>query len=230
MSSGGLACTTSPVNGVASGSTYLNPSDTIDADGTLTHWCFRAGGSNGNDTVKLKVFRINGSNYDYIGESPGITPASSGIKEGSCNINVLAGDLIGVSLVNNASPGGFPITDDGGATLMKYIGGDITTNTAQSSWSNYANGRLIVHSDSTGMIDIYVDINKADDTGTGLTWVTAKKTMNAAYALLGSTGTMHVATGDYSAQTTITYNKSWSLSPEDPNSVGNKTVSIPKSA
>ncbi|VVB52175.1 Uncharacterised protein [uncultured archaeon] len=77
---------------------------------------------------------------------------------------------------------------------------------------------------------IYVDINKANDTGDGFTWATAKKTMSAGYSILTTAGTMHVASGDYSAQTTINYNKSWSLSPEDPNSTGIKQVSIPFSA
>jgi len=79
------------------------------------------------------------------------------------------------------------------------------------------------------LTDVYVDINKADDTGNGVAFATAKKTMKAGWDILTSTGTMHVATGDYSAQTTITYDKSWSLSPEDPNSTGIKSVSIPKS-
>jgi hypothetical protein len=77
--------------------------------------------------------------------------------------------------------------------------------------------------------DVYVDINKADDTGAGTSWATAKKTMKAGWDILNATGTMHVASGDYSAQTTIDYNKTWSLSPEDPNSTGTKAVSIPKS-
>lgn len=79
--------------------------------------------------------------------------------------------------------------------------------------------------------DIYVDLNRADDTGNGFSWATAKKNMNAGYALLPTSlkGTLHVASGNYSGQTGITYNKSWFLSPEDPNSTGAKNVKIPPS-
>jgi hypothetical protein len=80
-----------------------------------------------------------------------------------------------------------------------------------------------------GLSNVYVDINKANDTGVGTSWATAKKTMKAGWDILASTGIMHVASGDYSAQTTIAYNKSWKLSCEDPNSTGVKSVKIPKS-
>jgi hypothetical protein len=91
-------------------------------------------------------------------------------------------------------------------------------------WDN-----LRIQNEQNFLNDSYVDINKTDDSGAGTSFGVAKKTMKAGWDILNISGTMHVATGDYSAQTTITYDKSWSLSPEDPNSVGNKTVSIPKS-
>lgn len=229
MSTGGLSCSTSPINGNPTGGyTYLNSNNTIDANGTITHWCFHSWLPNGNNSVKLKIFRINGSNYDYIGESATVVPTATGIWDDACNISVQAGDLVGVAVITNSSPSGNPVSADGGANNFKYISGDITTNTAQTSWSDGSAGQIIVHVDSTTSV-IYVDINKADDTGNGLSWATAKKTMNAAYSAMDAGGTMYVASGDYSGQTGITYNKSWKLAPSDPNSTGSKNVKIPPS-
>ena len=224
--SGGIACSTAPANGIGGGSTAFNIVNTITANGTLTHWCFKAGGANGSSSVKLKVFRDNGTNYDFVGESSSITPTSSGIWEGYCDIPVQAGDFIGLYATAGED---YPFTDNGDVNYPKTQGGDITTNTAKTAWSDAWYGQIIIHADDASILDVYIDINKADDAGAGTSWATAKKTMKAGWDILNTLGTMHVATGNYSAQTGITYNKSWKLSPEDPNTTGEKRVAIPPS-
>lgn len=73
--------------------------------------------------------------------------------------------------------------------------------------------------------DIYIDASKANDTGNGLSFANAKKYLSSGYAILSSAGTIHAASGTYS-KSGITFNKSWKLSPEDPNSVGYKNAKI----
>jgi hypothetical protein len=217
MSTGGLSCSTTAWGGVGSGTTYLNPYDTIDANGTITHWCFKAAGTTGNDAVILKIFRINGSNYDFVAESLSVVPndPNPSLQQGTCNIAVLAGDLVGVTAINSGSPAGSPIMNDTegeGAQKMKMISGDITTNTAQSAWSDYFYGKLIVHVDSTGMLDVYVDTSTGSDSNTGDSSSAPFLTFAKSYSMLASGGTIHCcASGyDFSAET-VTLNKSFNM-------------------
>ena len=222
---GGIACTAPNYTNTAS-NTYLNPYNTIDANGTLTGWCFRTLNYFYPGLAKLKIFRINGSNYDYIGESPLVEfKAPETIYTGFCNISVLAGDLVGVYVIDGA------VGISSSAELSKkYLNIDVTSNTPQADWAN-AGGKLIIRAanDYATYSNIYVDINKADDTLDGSSFANAKKTMKAGWDILNATGTMHVASGNYSAQARWTWNESWKLSPEDPNTTGEKRVVIPPS-
>jgi len=205
--------------------TILNPYNTISGDATLNGWCLKTGNTV-PVTAKLKIFRVNGSNYDFVAESSTIDCAvANTVYSGTCNISVLAGDLVGIYF----SSGTVALANS--AEKSKYHSGDVITNTAIGSWSVFfGDYKLILYTSdnySFNLDEVYVDINKADDTGTGTSWATAKKTMKAGWDILNSAGTMHVATGDYSGQTGITYNRSWTLSPEDPNVTGSKSVTIP---
>ncbi len=194
---------------------------TMPSDGNISSFCVYA--NNGGD-VKLKVFRVSGSNFLFIGESAWKT-VSAGLNTGlSCSIDALSGDYLGIAIT-------WPVKIDMSLPGNDYrYTGDVTTDTPIADW-NYGDHGIIsfqaTYNPTT--TNVYVDINKTDDTGNGLSWATAKKNMSAGYTLVDSGGTLHVATGDYSGQTVITYNKSFSLSPEDPNSVGYKQVSIPPS-
>jgi hypothetical protein len=89
-------------------------------------------------SIKFKVFRVNGSNYDFVGESEAFSTSSGGATRALTTpiTGVQANDIIGIytssALNNNVSP-------DAGAGC-KYISGDITTNTAISGWSSSATG------------------------------------------------------------------------------------------
>lgn len=189
--------------------------------GRITSWCIYKENA-GTGTLKLKIFRDDGTNFVFVGESSSET-ISQGLNTFSANISVVAGDLI--ALYHS----GFNIDSNFGSTEVWHKSGDITSNSVKSGWTyGFGYGTDSFGATITANVDVYVDINKANDTGDGLSWANAKKTMNAGYTMLNSTGTLHVASGDYSAQSGITYNKSWSLSPEDPNAVGYKSVSIPQ--
>ena len=224
MTVGGIACSISAES--QSDRTYarINLDDVIDVDGTLICVCLRL-----NNGAVQTIF------------------------SSTCSIAVLAGDIIGESNISDGTRRIFIVRDDGtnyvfigsvtvstpspydthdfGVVLSgnsAFILGDITGNTTKSSWSITNAVRPIVYGYS-GLSNIYVDINKSDDAGIGTSWATAKKTMKAGWDILNSTGTMHVATGNYSAQTGWTWNKSWKLSPEDPNTTGEKRVAVPPS-
>jgi len=224
---GGISCSTSYTGTLVSGYTALNPYNTIDVNGTLNGWCFKSGNSGTSGTAKLKIFRINGANYDFIGESSEIFfDTYNTIYTGNCNIAVLAGDLVGVYL----TAGALALVAVDPAQQAKYYSGDVTTTTAQSGWAGLDDLQIIVRTGNDyAFLQVYVDINKSDDSLDGTSWATAKKTMKAGWDLLDATGTMHVASGNYSAQTGWTWNKSWKLSPEDPNTTGEKRVAVPPS-
>jgi len=220
---GGIICSTSM--GLPRSNVYalLNLANVINANGILRSACVRL-----NCTAGEIVFTS------------------------SCDINVLAGDIVGVCYTPDYNRQVFIVRDDGinyifigsviistpdpyndcptatvsGSSAEKI--GYVTGDTLKSDWVNNTTYNPIIYVNS-GLVDVYVDINKADDTGAGTSFATAKKTMKAGWDILDAAGTMHVATGNYSAQTGITYNKLWKLSPEDPNITGEKRVAIPPS-
>ena len=224
MATGGIICSTSADSQINYTYAYLNLDNTISADGTLISACIKL-----NNGVVQTVFTS------------------------SCSITVLTGDIVGVSNASDGTRRIFIVRDDG--TNYIFIGsvtistpspynnhdvgiltsgsnahksGDVTGNTLKSDWTVSGVYRPIVYVYS-GLGDVYIDINKADDTGDGTAFATAKKTMKAGWDILNALGTMHVASGNYSAQTRWTWNKSWKLSPEDPNTTGEKRVVIPPS-
>ena len=181
-------------------------------------------------TLKLKVFRVSGSNVIYVGQSENKL-LSAGANTGlSCDIYVNVGDYIGFYVSYSSGVENVDMDATGSYYLSPFRSGDITSDSDTSAWNaqnNYSVSLQVTY--TATLADIYIDINKADDTGIGTSWATAKKTMKAGWDILSASGTMHVATGNYSIQTGITYNKSWKLSPEDPNTTGEKRVAIPPS-
>lgn len=213
--------------GTGGNRTVLTPY-TFSQAGHVTSVCVYVKSVYSTASICAMFFRPNGSNWDYIGESDTQNFSNSTAQSYTlnCDVNVLPGDKLGYYM---SQYGEMEVQYETGGTLDHYLDGKQTgTNLSfGSGWEHGDHSILATYDVVTEWADIYVDINKANDTGNGLSWANAKKTMSAGYAILSSTGTLHVASGDYSAQTAITYNKSWSLSPEDPNAVGYKSVSIP---
>jgi hypothetical protein len=217
--------------------TFLDIINTIDSNGDINSWCIYLTEGSPSTSARLIILRSNGSNYDIVGYSAQETIITSGLHTFSLSspITVQTGDIIAFSLTAHTPYFYFRFTTGGSDTIYQ-IGQDVITTTAKTDWVTYntlSGGgnatQLRVHV-SSDINNVYIDINRADDTGDGLSWATAKKTMKAGWDILNALGTMHVASGDYSAQTRPTYNKSWKLSPEDPNGLGYKIVKIPPSA
>lgn len=220
MSEAGISCSSSVSSSWTTNRTYILKTDVVNNNGILTSWCVNA---TVDGQAQLKIFRDDGTNYIFVGESA-LLSIVAGINTGlACNISVLTGDLIGVYSIYTEVYVTYVLGDH-----EVYKSGNISTDSTKASWEPVSNIKSIIHAQSA-FNNVYVDINKADDTGAGTSFATAKKTMKAGWDIIDLSGTMHVASGNYSAQATIAYNKSWKLSPEDPNSTGVKSVSIPKS-
>jgi len=226
MSVGGSGCTSgSDITNMAT-TTWIDKNSPIDVNGTISRFCFYTTNAVGYG-VKFKIFRVNGSSLDFVGQTSIFTIYTDGSNTfEDTPISVQSGDYVAITTIN------YPNTNTdavkSGQAQDSYVkSGDIVSNSLISSWGVYSTWGLNVY--FSVAIGIYVDINKADDTGDGLGWATAKKTMKAGWDILNTMGTMHVASGNYSAQTGITYNKSWKLSPEDPNITGEKRVTVPPS-
>jgi len=135
--SAGISCaipTDWTLGGGFYGNIYLNTGYPITNNGVLTNWCFRSGALGGDGDVKLKVFRPNGDNYDFVGESEFLTATNMfTVYSGSCNISVLEGDIIGyfVSAFTNAGSA----TQTMGTTTINHVG-DIITSTPKSEWGS----------------------------------------------------------------------------------------------
>lgn len=81
---------------------------------------------------KIKVFRDDGTNYVFVGESAVFT-GSIGLNTMSCWIPVEVGDFIGIYLPNPGASLHCGTIGEGG-TSSCYRSGDITTTTLKSDW------------------------------------------------------------------------------------------------
>ena len=113
--------------------TWLFPAQTISFNGTLHFFDIdaRAIGTP-SGTYTLKIFRDDGTNYNYIGESSPITVSSTGIYYyGKCSIEVETGDIIGFKSTGNTQ-----LRGDANANTCRNKFGDITSDSLKSSWGS----------------------------------------------------------------------------------------------
>jgi hypothetical protein len=81
------------------------------------------------DGAKVKVFRDDGTNYVFIGESAGVHVNAHLNSNLVCAIPVQIGDLIGAYIYEEIECGST-------ANGIKYKAGDITANSLKSGWSS----------------------------------------------------------------------------------------------
>lgn len=83
--------------------------------------------------IKVKVFRSNGDNWDFVGESEtfNINPGSNSRTLTSPITGVQVGDFIGIYIPDSAI---VDATTPGGTASVYFA--DITSNTAKSGWSS----------------------------------------------------------------------------------------------
>ena len=118
------------VAGTSRGVTHIWADVPISFDGTLHFFDFKTTNADAG-SIKIKVFRDDGTNYVYIGESPlYYTNAIDTFYNAQCDINVQAGDLIG-----SYSTGCYLAVGNGVSSPQLY--GDITYDSLKSDWNTY---------------------------------------------------------------------------------------------
>lgn len=179
--------------------------------GTLTEVCVHLKYAVG--TGKVKVFRINGSNYDLVGSSSAQTLVVGANTFSGLSISINPGDLIG--FYGSTYGIALSASDSTPNQYTKSHSGEVTGSTTISSWfSEYVLSSILATYTIIEYSNTYVNTSTGNDTYVGDSCAAGhpKLTFAAAYALLASGGTIHVCnTGaDFSAET-VTLNKSFSI-------------------
>jgi hypothetical protein len=117
----------------------LNPGSAMTRNGTIKKWSVCFSGTAVDTVAKFKVFRVNGANYDYVGQSSQVNIDSGSGCYGpyETDIEVQAGDLTGIWFQTADTVTGAYVSQTALAGGLNYVGGDVTVNTAISGWSNY---------------------------------------------------------------------------------------------
>lgn len=131
----------------------------INADGNISNICIY---NNFGDSfsIKCKILRINGSNYDVIyAHSSWQTHNGSGAQNYTVNWDVLSGDLVAFTWASGVGNAGCD-TDGDSTGEYKYIQAEVTGSTAISSFSTQTRAISIY---ATGTSDVTpVKINIGD--------------------------------------------------------------------
>lgn len=145
--------------------------------------------TNGSQTVKVKIFRDDGTNYLFIDEES--ISCISGENFYDIDMNITSGDYIGY--YQSASPGVTCNTISG--SYSRKVG-DITTNSLKSSWSDYTG----THSIGAGRGRNRYVKTAGDDAKDGLSWTNAWKTINKAATTLIDSEVARIGFGTYDAE------------------------------
>ena len=109
------------------GYTFLDAVATSAYRGMMKLWSVYM--NNDVGVAKVKVFRDDGTNYVFIGESAALNVVAHSNTGLICAIPVQIGDLIGIYVNEEVECG---VTANG----IKYKAGDITANSLKSGWSS----------------------------------------------------------------------------------------------
>ena len=121
--------------------TYLQRSSSIAANGTIYSFEFKAGAVGFNGSLKFKILRLVGSNYEYIGGTDAFSHTlaageivSNVIVDG---IDVQSGDLIAMFVAGATK---VTYATSGGASMLVYgvFGYDVVGTTPTSAWGDTA--------------------------------------------------------------------------------------------
>lgn len=99
--------------------------------------------------IEIKIWRVNGSNYDYVGGSGKTITFSAGLNSGvslPSSISVQVGDLIGVWVQNNT---GEIEVDSNSGNDVDFQTSDASTSQAISGFTTLSNFSLCVEAHGT---------------------------------------------------------------------------------
>lgn len=128
MVDGGYSCINRGTN-CSSSYPQILTSVPITASGNISSWCVY-GVSSG--TISLRIYRLNGSNYEYIGGSSAKS-FSSGLNTFSADIDVQSGDFVGYYQDGGSLSCETPSYEN---IRYKDYDVDITSTTPTSDWSS----------------------------------------------------------------------------------------------
>lgn len=172
--------TTSP------GRYFADTVNTVTTSGSFETFDVYMDSVTGGETLKVKIWRVNGSNYDFVGETQAVASAtlSAGLNSAiavDTPFDVQAGDLIAVFLSNAGA--GFDIeSTSGGATKFKV--GDHTTTQTIASYSDTGGQPSIEIFGTPAAIDTITITEK----GTGSVEQRTIATSNASVTISGNYG------------------------------------------
>lgn len=213
MTTGGNACAVGSTDINGTSNTLLLYDTPIDVSGTVTNICIYTYFSNSTLYAKVKIFRLNGSNYDCIHtDSSWTNIPGTGQQNFSVNWAVQSGDYVGASFTDSGS-NAYISANPTGPTY--YHSGDITTSTATSTWSSSARATSIRATGVTADGTKYIDISSGSDSDSGDSWANAYLTVKKGIDNVTDGKILHIAEGDYSAQAAIDLNKNLEILCED---------------
>lgn len=163
---------------------------TINKSGKIISWCtymHTAG------TVGLRIYRLSGSQYLYIGGSTISCP--SGHSSHTTSIDVQSGDIVGIYLSSGSIDCDVSYTD-----ILRYktVDTDVVSTTPTSGWETVND----IYTFSIGVIvsvDYYIKTD-GDDTFNGKSWVNAWKTINKGATTVIDGDNVHIGFGTYDAE------------------------------
>lgn len=138
----------SAVSGNASGGRdFLDISQTVTSAGDVSSFdVFLPNAMPASHTLKLKIWRLNGANYDYVGESQAFDSlplgANNGLTLTTAITGVQVGDIIGIWLSQSAA--NMIDVDANAGNDVVYKSGDASTSQATSSYTSLADFSMCV--------------------------------------------------------------------------------------
>jgi hypothetical protein len=196
MTTAGFTCIDQSSSGASSGNTTILNQSIVDSNGTLQRWCIFVGGTAG--TAKLKVFRDDGTNYIFVGESTTKTVALGLNANLVCNITVQTGDILAIYLTGSGIRTKYKSTSSLPWGLISKSG-DITTDSLKTTWNTFIPTSGQQHSilATSEIANFYVRASGGNDSNSGDTWANGWATVNKGMVTILSGKTLHVGFGDY---------------------------------
>lgn len=170
------------------GYTVIDLNSSVSADTVLSKAFFNC--YTALSTNIIKIFRDDGTNYNFIGEKSFSTGPGNNI--GYMDISVLTGDYIGFYCA-----GGGNIRIDSTVGSIKTKSGNISSNTLKSDWGSYT-GTVKLNAGYDD-VEFYVKTG-GDNTKNGYSWTNAWNTINKAATTVTDGSTVRIGFGTYNAE------------------------------
>lgn len=186
---------------------------TFPSSGHITSWCFYNPEAT-SCSAKLKVFRDDGTNWVFVGQT-GSETMNPGLNSGlAADIYVQSGDYIALWI----SGLGVVYSEGSPEYSAFYRYDEVSSTTLKSSWSDWSSSKNLDNISfqvtySATLNDVYVNSSTGSDSNVGDSCVAGHpvQTFGKAYSLLAPGGTIHCCNdADFSGET-VTLNKSFSM-------------------